>query len=111
MATVDSFEPAHFGIKKEAIGAFIKLSEAQEEVMVWPCKSNPYFYMDYDGYGFENEEGHGDFKALTIDECESLCHGCPLLKLCYDFAVKNEEPSGIWGGVNFAEFENEDKLF
>lgn len=111
MATVDSFEPSYFGIKKKAVQSLVKLSEAQEEYKVWNCKDNPYYYTDYDGYGFEDEEGRGNHRALSIDETEALCAGCPLLKLCYDFAVANEEEHGIWGGVDFGAIQDEDKLF
>lgn len=111
MGTVDSFEPSYFGIKKKAVQALNKLSEAQEKHKNWNCKDNPYFYMDYDGYGFEDEEGRGDYQPLTIDQAEELCAGCPLLKQCYDFAVANEEKHGIWGGVDFGAMQDEDKLF
>lgn len=73
------------------------------------CYNNPYYYVDYDGYGFEDEDGKGYYRPLTVDECEELCYGCPLIKLCYDFAVANDEKHGVWGGVNFAE--NSDDLF
>lgn len=35
------------------------------------------------------------------DRAEELCHGCPLLKQCYDFAVASKQEYGIWGGINF----------
>ena len=111
MGTVDSFEPSYFGIQKKAVQPYIKLSQAQEEHRYWNCKDNPYYYMDYDGYGFEDEEGRGEYQALTIDQAEELCAGCPLLKQCYDFAVANEEKHGIWGGIDFGAIQDEDKLF
>jgi hypothetical protein len=39
------------------------------------------------------------------DEAEAMCHGCPLLKSCYDFAVAQEVNAGIWGGIHFDEDE------
>jgi hypothetical protein len=33
--------------------------------------------------------------AKSIDEA---CLGCPVIKMCYDAGVKNNE-HGIWGGV------------
>ncbi len=66
--------------------------------------------MDYTGYGvFDDENGKGIYRQLTVDECEELCYGCPLLKDCYDFAVANGEEYGVWGGVNFNV--NADELF
>jgi hypothetical protein len=110
MATSD-FEPIYYGIKKEAVQKYNKLRDAQEEYKYWNCKDNPYYYMDYDGYGFEGEDGKNNYRALTVDECETLCADCPLLKQCYDFAVANEEKYGIWGGIDFGAIEDEDKLF
>ena len=111
MASADSIEPSYFGIKKEAVGFYNKLRDAQEEHQNWNCRDNPYYYVDYDGYGQEDKERNGSPTPLTIDQCEELCAGCPLLKLCYDFAVANEEGHGIWGGVDFGAMQDEDKLF
>jgi hypothetical protein len=52
-----------------------------------PCRSD----MDT----FDNPEQVSDASA------ELACHGCPLLKECYDFAVASEQQYGIWGGINF----------
>lgn len=111
MGKLESFEPIYFGIKKKAVEPYNKLRDAQEKHRFWNCKDNPYYYMDYDGYGFEDKNGSNGYRALTVDECEILCADCPLLKQCYDFAVANEEKHGIWGGIDFGAAENEDKLF
>jgi len=41
--------------------------------------------------------------VISPDEAEELCYKCPLLKICYDYAVANDEKWGIWGGVNFTD--------
>ena len=102
-------KPVYFGIKKEAVHKYDQLHQKMEEVRNWPCKDNPYYYQDYDGYGFEDEENGGKGRNLTEDECEQLCTDCPLLKLCYDFAVANYEQFGIWGGINFTKEKNVNK--
>jgi len=103
-------EYAAFGIKKEAMPAWRALLDAQDKEEYYPCAKNPYYYMDYDGWGIEREDRDYWKKAsLSIDDCESLCYGCPLLKQCYDFAVVNGEQYGVWGGVNFSE--KDDQLF
>jgi hypothetical protein len=94
-------KPIYFGIKKEAVTKYNQLHEAMEEAKAWPCKDNPYFYVDYDNNGFEHDSG--GTRLLTEDQCEQLCSECPLLKLCYDFAVLNEEQHGIWGGIDFTQ--------
>jgi WhiB family redox-sensing transcriptional regulator len=55
--------------------------------------------MDYE------DESH----LIPDDLAEELCHKCPLLKLCYDFAVANGETYGVWGGINMGKAE--DKLW
>lgn len=95
----DSSELSSIGIKKEAITSWVKLSEAQEEVGSYNCKDNPYFYVDY----WDDNEEH----ILTDEEAEELCYKCPLLKLCYEFAIANKEEYGVWGGINMSRKENQ----
>jgi hypothetical protein len=81
------------GILRSAIPAWDRLSEAQDQNEEYPCKDNPYFYTDY--------SDQMEQRILTGNDAEQLCHGCPLLKQCYDFALANKEAYGIWGGINF----------
>ena len=30
-----------------------------------------------------------------------VCAKCPVKKECYDYAIKNNEEYGVWGGVDF----------
>jgi hypothetical protein len=100
--TIDKYEPLHFGIPKKAIDSWNALCEGQDTHMSWPCKNNPYFYVDYDGYGLEDEDhDYWQKSGLSEDDCESLCTDCPLLKLCYDFAVASDQEHGVWGGIDF----------
>lgn len=59
------------------------------------CKDKPEAYADYTD-------------SITEDQAEQMCHGCPLIKLCYDYAVAAEVNQGIWGGINFTEEEQYD---
>ena len=99
MASNLGFENA--GIRREAISAWVKLSEKQDEFESYPCKDNPYFYTDFSD---QNEQ-----IVILGEDAEQLCHGCPLIKECYEFAVANKEEYGIWGGINFGL--EEDKLW
>jgi hypothetical protein len=83
-----SQEGIDLGILPKARRAWEELCKKQEEHPIYPCISNPDLYTDTD--------------FLTEDECEEICHGCPLLKQCYDFAVANGEQNGVWGGVSFS---------
>jgi hypothetical protein len=108
--TNDVFTPVYSGISSNAVKQMQALHDAMDKAIeskeYWPCLNNPYFYMDYDGMGFEDEEGRALYKHITADEAEILCHGCPLIKQCYDFAVANEEKAGIWGGIDFSADDN-----
>lgn len=72
-----------------------KMAELEENGIYKKCGEDYYNYT-------ERED-------LTEDECEELCHGCPLLKLCYDYAVADEVVAGVWGGVDF--LPKDDTLF
>jgi len=102
-------ENAQMYIKPEAVQPMFELHRAMDEALAskeyWPCLNNPYFYADYDQSGFEHDSG--GTRILTEDQCEELCHGCPLLKQCYDFAVANDEKFGVWGGIDFSEHRYE----
>lgn len=41
------------------------------------------------------------YKKIDIERAKAICAGCPSRIPCYDYAVKNKEPGGIWGGVVF----------
>lgn len=108
--TLDSFDSAnYFGVSKEAMPQWRALLDAQEKNPHYPCLLNPYFYVDYDGLGFLDENGNATYGPVAEDIAEELCHGCPLIKQCYDFAVANNEKHGVWGGINFAL--DDDQLF
>ena len=66
---------------------------------ITPCLGKPEFYAD---------------KSLevSVDKAEEMCYTCPLIKLCYDYAIADNITAGIWGGVHFdiieeALFESE----
>lgn len=58
-----------------------------------PCMESDKFYSDELS------------PSVGVDQAEELCYGCPLLKICYDYAVTANESWGIWGGVNFTKEE------
>ena len=90
--TSDKYEPEYYGIGKKAVPHWARLSKAMDDLQAWPCLNNPFYYTDYEGYNLD---------PLTVDDCEQLCADCPLLKLCYDFAIASDQEHGIWGGVSF----------
>ena len=81
-------------LSDDAIDKWNKLQVAIDKVDPL-CKDRPDAYVDYTD-------------SISEDEAEQMCHGCPLIKLCYDYAVAAEVNQGIWGGINFTEEEQYD---
>ena len=44
-------------------------------------------------------------QGVSVDKAEELCYNCPLIKLCYDYAVADDQQWGVWGGINFTKEE------
>lgn len=59
-----------------------------DEGMDMPCSNFPDAYF---------ADGHGEdhYRKLAIE----LCQGCPVKKLCGDYAIRWEPEYGIWGGL------------
>jgi WhiB family redox-sensing transcriptional regulator len=34
---------------------------------------------------------------------KSICRGCPVTARCLDYALRTQEPHGVWGGLNELE--------
>lgn len=85
-------DEASLWAKPSAIREWKALTEAIDKADTYPCYDKPDDYVDYP----EN---------ISVDEAEQMCHNCPALKQCYDFAVANNITWGIWGGINFTQQE------
>jgi hypothetical protein len=87
------------GVRPEAVeplNLFLdKMGELEENGIVRKCGDNYWAYTEQEN--------------LTADDAEELCYGCPLLKLCYDYAVADEISWGVWGGIDFSP--EDDTLF
>ncbi|MEU9498197.1 WhiB family transcriptional regulator [Streptomyces sp. NPDC048196] len=43
---------------------------------------------------------------LQIEEARAVCHRCPVMLLCQEWALDAREPHGVWGGLSEAERGN-----
>lgn len=84
--------------KPEAMHYWRKLQDLQLEHPTTACREDPTKFID-------------EPELVSEDEAEELCHGCPLLQACYQFAKHNDERYGIWGGVNFTDTTQQEELF
>jgi hypothetical protein len=37
---------------------------------------------------------------------KQMCHACPLLTECQESGIRNNEPEGVWGGLDFEDRQN-----
>ena len=90
---VVAFElPESARVRDEAAGLWRQFQDELRDIET-PCKvAGPEFFADNTHW-------------ITDDEAEEMCHGCPLLKLCYDYATAQGEVAGIWGGIRFGDRE------
>jgi WhiB family redox-sensing transcriptional regulator len=44
-----------------------------------------------------------DEKAAREARAKAICATCPVIRECLDYAVRIQEPHGIWGGLNEIE--------
>ena len=59
-----------------------------------PCMNDPDLF-------FQENIG-GDFVENQL-AAKALCATCPVVKECLAFALKHDEPYGIWGGMTHQE--------
>ena len=51
-------------------------------------------------------EGGQRLVRLAYDRAREVCAQCPVMERCLDYALKNEERHGMWGGATPAERED-----
>lgn len=83
------------GIKPEAMPAHEAMSEWFESNRS-PCFEQPELYSDYDDPRYP-EDATG-IPMPSTGQAEALCADCPIRTPCLEFALKNKEDFGIWGG-------------
>ncbi|MFE2093316.1 WhiB family transcriptional regulator [Streptomyces sp. NPDC059460] len=40
---------------------------------------------------------------VQTDEAKEVCRGCPVREQCLEWAMENDQDSGVWGGLGEAE--------
>lgn len=83
---------------KEARDKWDTLKHAINKADAYNCQDKPELWSDSPQH-------------ITEQEAEILCYQCPLIKICYDYAVTAEVAWGVWGGVNFTNTTEIEELF
>lgn len=68
-----------------------KLLDAIDVIGTVPCHSAPDLYsVDEDIPGY----------LRLMNYARELCQSCPVIELCAEYAIANDERFGIWGGMS-----------
>lgn len=84
-----------------SVAHFNKLPKPIAENYDWQYKGacngvdTELFYLPHNARGAE--------KLQQIKEAKAVCAKCPVIEQCLNFAIKTEEPHGIWGGLTEEE--------
>jgi len=54
--------------------------------------------LDPDAFFIEHLKDDRYIRALA--RAKAVCRTCPVREECLDFAVRNNEPAGVWGGLS-----------
>ncbi|MFP7696528.1 WhiB family transcriptional regulator [Trueperella sp. LYQ143] len=61
--------------------------------------------MDPD-YFFHPEGERGGPRRRRIERAKQICHTCPVVEECRNYALNNNEPYGVWGALSEEERYN-----
>ncbi len=75
---------------------------AQRSEDLWQAKAacrGPQSVVFFPPSHFERK----DEKAAREARAKAICATCPVTRECLDYALRIQEPHGIWGGLNEVE--------
>ncbi len=76
--------------------AFIKLLSAIHVAGGVPCEKYPDVFYPED---YPNPED----RHLATRTAKAICHTCPIIDKCFEYALETNQTHGIWGGTSPAE--------
>ncbi len=47
--------------------------------------------------------GDDGLSLRQIEQARAVCHGCPVVRACADWALRHAEYDGVWGGMSAEE--------
>lgn len=56
-------------------------------------------WTDWDDVTEHREPYEGEMP--TAEEAAAMCAGCPIMQLCFDYALSTGQSHGVWGGRRF----------
>jgi hypothetical protein len=76
--------------------SYVKLLQSIHAVGGVPCEKYPHLFYPED---FPDPEQ----RILAGKAAKALCHSCPIIEQCFEYALSTRQAYGIWGGTTPAE--------
>jgi WhiB family redox-sensing transcriptional regulator len=61
-----------------------------------PCERVPALF-------FPEDLDTTELRAAATKAAKALCHSCPIINECFEFAVETDQRHGVWGGTSADE--------
>lgn len=58
-----------------------------------PCETYPELF-------FPEDIPNPEVRATATKAAKSLCHSCPVIDKCFEFALETNQRHGVWGGTS-----------
>jgi hypothetical protein len=76
--------------------SYIKLLSNIHKAGGVPCEKYPHLFYPED---FPDQEQ----RTLATKTAKTLCHSCPIIEQCFEYALESNQQHGIWGGTSPSE--------
>ena len=74
----------------------IKLLQSIHQEGGVPCERVPALF-------FPEDLDTTELRAAATKAAKALCHSCPIINECFEFAVETDQRHGVWGGTSADE--------
>jgi len=58
-----------------------------------PCERLPDLF-------FPEDLDTPELRSAATKAAKALCHSCPIISECYEYAVETDQVHGVWGGTS-----------
>lgn len=86
------------GVRDAAAEGWAQLNEGMDRMRT-PCFTNRDQFIEFADPRYPNDpEEQAGSPFPSTGEAEAMCAGCPLAKICLEYALAQKEDFGVWGG-------------
>lgn len=72
---------------------YIKLLQSIHKEGGVPCERLPDLF-------FPEDLGTPELRLAATKAAKALCHSCPIIDACYEYAIETDQVYGVWGGTS-----------